>query len=235
MKWDNWTQSWVPEDTVLPAEEENSMRYMDEGGEVIVDPYLANPALANAEMRERTQDWNRGFPQRNAEEQAEHNAGPPYPGMIWGNVGQGPMGTVFGWRWPPGSIFGPQPKFGPLIAPDPNMISYPNIDKDLRPVGLDKGTRGQPLVLGEPSTIKGDITGTDYAKLAEGGAPEALTVTPLNRPEMGGQVPQMPGVQAPQMGQMDQRMIDMEMMRMMVANTMASLKMPRRVSKQALA
>jgi len=82
---------------------------------IIIDPYLANPALANAEMRERTQDWNRGFPERHAKEQAERAAGPPYPGMIWGNVGQGPMGTVFGWRWPPGSIFGPQPKLAPQV------------------------------------------------------------------------------------------------------------------------
>jgi len=160
--------------------------------------------------------------------------------MVWGNVGQGPMGTVFGWRWPLGSRYDEKPKFGPLIAPDPNMISYPNIDKDLRPVGLQGG--GQ-MVLGEPSTVVGDWTGESHAKLAEPdpvtGAPrpEALTVTPLNRPEMGGQVPQMPGVQAPppQMGQMGQRMQDMEMMRIMVMQAMASLKMPRRVSRNALA
>jgi len=223
----------------------------------LLDPNITNRqrmTLSAADMEKRygsIPDRARAYAIAQQREREDIAAGPPVRGMVWGIVSnQGPMGTMYGWTWPMSS---PQYK-PPYQQTQPSYSSYPVFDAATGtytagspgPAPEDgpvfaQGTGGQPLVLGEPSHIVGDQTGTPYAALAEpdpitgASRPEALEITPLNRPEMGGQVPQMPGVQAPRMGQMNRRMIDMEMMRMMVAQTMASLKMPRRVSRNALA
>ena len=230
------------------------------GGVVLADPGAnPRPELTHQESIAqglRALETAFGTPAQRARRYAEQQErdlaaqlrGPPTPGMVWGVVSnQGPMGTRFGWTWPLGSqqYIQPYQQTQPSYPTNPMFTvgedgtgdywrSAPR-DPDL-PTGFAGG--GQ-MVLGEPSTIRGSITGTDYASLAEPdpmtGAPrpEALEITPLA--QQGAQVPQMPGVQAPQMGQMNQRMQDMLMLQMMVSNAMSSLKMPRRVSRNALA
>lgn len=120
---------------------------------------------------------------------------------------------------------------GGTVAPPVNRDQYRN--QLLRDAGVPGYAGGGQMTLTEPSHVIGDQTGTPYASLAEGGRPEALTITPLT--SGGGQAPQPVGTQVPQMGPVDQRLLDMEMLRMWASNVMASLRRPSRVSKQALA
>ena len=57
-----------------------------------------------------------------------------------------------------------------------------------RPAAQEEFAHGGQMTIGEPSTVVGDYSGEPYARLAEGGQPEQVTVTPLAPPSVQARV-----------------------------------------------